>query len=41
MQWLIDDIEENGEVRTRPNSRLRPVPEFPDTDGRDELSDGG
>jgi hypothetical protein len=41
MQWLIDDIEENGEVRTEAELEARPVPEFPVTDGRDELSDGG
>jgi multisubunit Na+/H+ antiporter MnhB subunit len=41
MQWLIDDIEENGEVRTETELEARPVPEFPVTDGRDELSAGG
>jgi hypothetical protein len=39
MQWLIDDIEENGEVRTQAELEARPIPEFTFTNGRDELSD--
>ena len=41
MNWLIDDIAENGEVRTDAELEVRPVPEFIVTNGRDELSDGG
>ncbi|MFN3257882.1 MAG: DUF305 domain-containing protein [Ilumatobacter sp.] len=40
MQWLIDDIEANGEVTTRDELDERPVPEFDVVDGRDELSPG-
>ncbi len=38
MQWLIDDIAENGEVRTDAELEARPIPEFTFTNGRDELS---
>ena len=41
MNWLIDDIADNGEVRTEAELEARPVPEFTVTNGRDELSDGG
>ena len=41
MQWLIDDIQENGEVRTQAELEARPIPEFTFTNGRDELSDDG
>ena len=40
MKWLIDDIADNGEVRTEAELEARPVPEFTVTNGRDELSDG-
>ena len=40
MKWLINDIQENGEVRTQDDLQARPVPEFTVTNGRDELSDG-
>jgi uncharacterized protein (DUF305 family) len=38
MQWLIDDIHENGEVRTEAELEARPIPAFTFTNGRDELS---
>ena len=38
MNWLIDDISNNGEVTTRAELDERPVPEFDVTNGRDELS---
>jgi len=38
MNWLIDDISDNGEVTTRAELDERPVPEFDVTNGRDELS---
>jgi uncharacterized protein (DUF305 family) len=40
MMWLIDDIQDNGEVRTQAELEDRPVPEFTVTNGRDELSGG-
>ena len=40
MDWLIDDITENGKVTTEAELAERPVPEFTVTDGRDELSPG-
>lgn len=40
MQWLIDDIQENGEVRTDAELEARPIPDFTFTNGRDELSGG-
>jgi uncharacterized protein (DUF305 family) len=39
MQWLIDDIAENGEVTTQAELEARPVPDFTATNGRDELTD--
>ncbi|HSP29455.1 MAG TPA: DUF305 domain-containing protein [Ilumatobacteraceae bacterium] len=41
MQWLIDDIQDNGEVRTAAELEGRPIPEFTFTNGRDELSGDG
>lgn len=41
MQWLIDDIQDNGEVRTDAELEARPIPEFTFTNGRDELSGSG
>jgi hypothetical protein len=38
MNWLIDDIADNGEVRTQAELDARPVPEFDVTNGRDEMS---
>ncbi len=38
MQWLIDDIAENGEVTTQAELEARPIPEFTATNGRDEVS---
>jgi hypothetical protein len=38
MQWLIDDIAENGEVRTQAELEARQVPDFEATNGRDEVS---
>lgn len=38
MNWLIDDISDNGEVRTQAELDARPVPEFDVTNGRDEMS---
>jgi hypothetical protein len=39
MKWLINDIDDNGEVRTQAELQARPVPEFIVANGRDELSD--
>lgn len=41
MKWLIDDIQENGEVRTEAELDARAVPEFNVTNGRDEVSGDG
>jgi hypothetical protein len=41
MQWLIDDIQDNGEVRTDAELEARPIPEFTFTNGRDEVSGDG
>lgn len=38
MNWLIDDIAENGEVTTEAELEERPVPDFEVTNGRDEVS---
>lgn len=40
MKWLINDIEDNGEVRTQAELQARPVPEFAIANGRDERSNG-
>ena len=41
MDWLIDDIEKNGEVTTQAELAARPVPDFESTNGRDELNAEG
>ena len=41
MEWLIDDIQENGEVRTEAELEARPIPEFTFTNGRNELTGDG
>ncbi|MBA3348758.1 MAG: DUF305 domain-containing protein [Actinobacteria bacterium] len=33
MEWLIDDIAENGAVETKEDAEARPVPEFTAADG--------
>ena len=40
MDWLINDITENGKVTTEAELAERPVPDFTVTDGRDEMSPG-
>jgi hypothetical protein len=38
MKWLIDDIADNGEVRTQAELEARPVPDFEATNGREEVT---
>lgn len=38
MQWLIDDIAENGEVTTQAELDARPIPDFTATNGREDIS---